>query len=69
MTYTLEIRFDGTHYWFQNGLRHRVDGPALTHPDGTQYWYQNGRLHRTDGPAVTYSDGDQYWYQNGRRIK
>lgn len=35
------------------GLLHREDGPAATHPDGSEVWAINGQLHRTDGPAVT----------------
>jgi len=42
MTYMLVISPDGMQSWFQNGKRHRTDGPAITRPDGTQEWWQNG---------------------------
>ncbi len=60
---------DGTQEWYQNGKRHRDDGPAMVYPSGTEVWYQNGKRHRDDGPAVVYldEDGNQRWYQNGKR--
>lgn len=33
---------DGTKCWFQNGQRHRTDGPALVYADGTKEWFING---------------------------
>ena len=33
---------DGMDCWFLDGLLHRPEGPAITHPDGTESWYLNG---------------------------
>ena len=33
---------DGTKEWFQNGLLHREDGPAIEYHDGTKEWYLEG---------------------------
>src|SRR5205807_7037317 len=38
-------RLDGTGEWYQKGLRHRLDGPAIEYYDGSEEWYQNGQLH------------------------
>ena len=56
---------DGTQRWYQNGLLHRLDGPAVIRQDGTQRWYLNGQRHRLDGPAVIYA-GSHFWCQNDR---
>jgi len=60
----LVIDKEGTRRWYQNGLRHRTDGPAVEYADGDRYWFQNGELHRTDGPSVEWSDGTRRWYLN-----
>ena len=51
--------------WYQNGQRHRNDGPALEYTNGDKVWYRNGQYHRDDGPAAEYDNGNKYWYQNG----
>ena len=67
ITYEVRVYGNGDKHWYQNGINHRTDGPAIEDVDGDKYWYQNGNLHRTDGPAVEYADGSKYWYQNGQR--
>jgi hypothetical protein len=59
----------GNKYWYQYGLEHREDGPAVEYNDGTKFWYINGKLHREDGPAKEYCSGGKYWYINGKRIR
>lgn len=59
-------RPNGTKKWWQNGLFHRPDGPAVEYFNGDKHWYQFGRLHRLDGPASEHADGDRMWCQNGR---
>ena len=49
----------------QNGLPHRIDGPAVIHCDGTKMWYQAGVKHREKGPAVVYPDGTKEWWIAG----
>jgi hypothetical protein len=56
---------DGTQEWYQDGLRHRTDGPAILHPDGSQEWCQNGVWHRVDGPARIVTSGRVEWWQDG----
>jgi hypothetical protein len=53
------------HFYYNNGLLHREDGPAMIFASGTKYWLQNGKLHREDGPAVEWSDGRIWFYING----
>ena len=37
------IHPDGYQAWYQNGLRHRVDGPAVVYPEmGLEVRYVNG---------------------------
>ena len=62
--YTVRV-YDNKTEWYQNGLKHRIDGPAVEWADGTNEWWLNGRRHRTDGPAVELADGSKFWYLNG----
>jgi len=32
----------GTKYWFRDGKRHRLDGPALEYASGTKEWFLDG---------------------------
>ena len=48
----------GNKWWYLNGKRHRVDGPACEFASGDKYWYLNGKHHRVDGPAIEYANGD-----------
>jgi len=60
----------GNKRWYnENGLKHRLDGPAIFYPDGTQFYYQNGKRHRLDGPAIIYNDGTEEFWEYGKRIK
>ena len=34
--------------WYQNGLLHRDDGPAIEWADGGEMWFKNGEYHRGD---------------------
>jgi hypothetical protein len=58
---------NGDRHWYQDGRRHRTDGPSIECDNGNRYWHQNDRLHRTDGPAIEYWHGSKSWYQNGLR--
>jgi hypothetical protein len=55
----------GSKEWYQNGKRHREDGPAIEYFNGTKCWYQNGKWHRLDGPACEYSNGTKEYWING----
>lgn len=58
----------GDKEWFQNGLYHREDGPAIECFNGTKYWIINGKSHREDGPAIVYASGGKSWYLNDELI-
>lgn len=58
---------NGDKEWYQNGLKHRPDGPAVERGKA-RFWYQKGQLHRTDGPSCEYTDGVKAWHLNGRSM-
>jgi len=49
----------------ENGVPHRVDGPAIITAQG-EFWAKHGVRHRIGGPAVTYKWGDKLWVQDGK---
>jgi hypothetical protein len=55
----------GSKYWYLNGQRHRLDGPAIEFKNGSKEWWFNGKKHREDGPAIEDSNGHKAWYLNG----
>ena len=60
-------RPNGRREWWQNGQRHRIDGPAIEYTNGgASEWWQNGLLHRIGGPAVEYLSSRREWWQNGQ---
>ena len=65
----LAVYKNGRRFHYQNGLRHRIDGPAFERPDGYQAWYKDGRLHREGGPAVIRPDGWLEWWLNGLFVR
>ena len=58
----------GDKRWRNNeGLLHRVDGPAVEYANGgKKVWYLRGKKHRLDGPAIEWSDGTKHWIVNGQ---
>jgi hypothetical protein len=66
-TYEVRVYEYGAKHWYQNGERHRLDGPACEWVNGTKYYYQNDKLHRLDGPACEFSDGDKSYYIEGKQ--
>lgn len=61
----------GTEFWFKNGERHRLDGPAfIDYEYGHEEWWVNGHPHRLDGPAVIFSNGsEKEWWEYGKCIR
>ena len=57
---------NGDNTWYQNGKKHRLDGPAVIKSNGTEKWFIKGKKHRLDGPAIIRADGVEWWYQNGK---
>ena len=64
--YQVQVDKYGT-MWYQNGQRHRVDGPAVESADGYKSWFLNGQRHREDGPAVEWASS-KAWYLNGVKV-
>lgn len=64
--YTVKV-FDDRKEWFQGGVLHREDGPAVEYLNGTNFWYLNNELHREDGPAVEYLNGYKAWFLNNEK--
>lgn len=64
--YKVKVFDSGAKKWYQNGNRHREDGPAVETSNGDKFWYLNDNLHREDGPAIEWSDGSKSWYLNGQ---
>jgi hypothetical protein len=56
----------GVQRHYENGVLHRLDGPAVKWPDGSTHWYRDGKLHREDGPAMEYRDGYKAWCRDGK---
>lgn len=42
-TYIVEVHTSGNRYWYQNGERHREDGPAIEYADGDREWWIEGK--------------------------
>lgn len=55
--------------WYQNGVLHRVGGPALVSAVEGEEWFVNGNRHRDDGPAIIKPNGDMEWWLNNTRHK
>lgn len=55
-----------TKAWWENGVRHRINGPAIEYSNGDKYWYVEGNLHYEFGPAVDTQDIEEWWL-NGER--
>ena len=64
-TYEVRVFENGDKLWYQNGERHRLDGPAIEYANGTKHWRQNDKLHRLDGPAIEWSDGSKEYFIEG----
>ena len=59
---------DGDKVWTNDeGLFHRLDGPAIEYANGDKSWYFEGKLHRLNGPAIEYANGDKSWYFEEKR--
>lgn len=40
------ISYDGTQYWYKNGVSHRDVGPAILFPNGKELYYVIGKQYR-----------------------
>ena len=58
---------NGTSEWSNSqGIRHRINGPALHYASGTKIWLINGKRHNLNGPAIQYSNGSKIRLINGK---
>lgn len=61
-TFTCDANGRQYKHWHKNdGLLHRVGGPAVEWADGSKQWLVNGQRHRLDGPAVENVNELSYW--------
>jgi hypothetical protein len=55
--------------WYQNGKRHRIDGPAYyytpSHLNKYEEWFLNDQNHRVGGPAIIYPKNWVRWNRHG----
>lgn len=54
--------------WYEHGIEHRLDGPALVHDDGSEFWRRHGLTHRLDGPAAIWSNESYIKEYRGMKI-
>ena len=40
--------WNGSKYWYEWGMRHRLSGPAIENPWGIKRWYEQGRYIRSE---------------------
>ncbi len=67
---TMRIDKNGNKYWTKNdGLLHRLDGPAMEWANGHKEWYKNGWIHRLGGPAIEHVDGRKEWWLKNKLYK
>jgi hypothetical protein len=59
---------DNDKAWYQNGRRHKEDGPSVEFANGSKWWYLNGKRHRTNGPAIELADGYKEWWLNDEKL-
>ena len=56
--------------WRNNGLCHRVGGPAITIKGMVQEWWYKGMRHRIDGPSIEsltpYAEYKNVWFIMGK---
>ena len=65
------LRYDGKKYimntysYYEDGLLHRLDGPAIVVKGNRAHiiFYIRGKIHRDNGPAGIYKNGDKLWYK------
>lgn len=61
-----ELEIPGLELHKENGVLHRLDGPAVIRKDGTKEWWVNGEHHREGAPAVVGPNGHEEWWHRGR---
>ncbi len=54
--------------WYENGMIHRIGGPAYIADEKNCEWWVHGELHRTDGPAIISEACGNHWYIHGNKL-
>ena len=63
----MKINKFGDKIWKTNdGVLHRLDGPAVEFNNEYKEWWFEGRIHCEDGPAIVFPSGHKEWYQYGK---
>jgi len=57
---------DGRKEWYQDGVRHRLDGPAVESAE-VLIWILYGEVHREGLPAIEAASGHKEWIVHGKR--
>ena len=60
-----KVLVDGSIRYYQNGLFHREDGPAIISENGDKSFFIKGLRHREDGPAFEGVKGAKMWCYRG----
>ncbi len=69
-SYTLILSGGAQMSFNKNGLKHKVDGPAVKFRNGDELYFKNGLLHNDNGPAIKYKDGHkEYFLMNKKYSK
>jgi hypothetical protein len=62
----MKINKFGNKIWTTNdGVLHRLDGPAVEYSGGSETWWMDGIKHRSDGPAIVFPSGHKEWHLRG----
>lgn len=62
------VTSDGAEEWYQNGEKHRDNGPAYVKGE-TKFWLNHGKLHRLNGPSVEGPNNYKEYHINGQRYE
>lgn len=52
--------------WYEHGLQHREDGPAIICENGCWFWRFKDKGHRLDGPTAYWSPDCGYGDREGK---
>jgi hypothetical protein len=63
------IKLSTRDIYYVEGVKCRIDGPAIIWHNGATMWYKNGKIHREDGPAFLHPSGIKKWYKNDNLVK
>jgi hypothetical protein len=57
---------NGSRFWLLNGLKSRIDGPAVIYSYGTEMYFVDDKRHRIGGPAYINPDGTQMYFEDNK---